>query len=928
MSGWCAFALLSDSGFIYAILILLIADFSTQLAVFIKCMPTRQTQNLNDIISQSAIDSTALMVTRILLLPLLFWLAKVVWHRQAKKAKEMLHGTDDLDDDGTPLEPRTSVRSGDLRTPLRPRRDSDASVRDVLSRKQEYVGMMKTAGHRRNVILGVAFVLYTAQAVYMGIKTVVFEHDIEIIEGCLGFGAMCCFLEYFLLLDALKVNTRDEGELILSLHPHPLFYDIGLECHGCDICHESMKKPHYDAHRCRTCDFDLCPRCYKNKDNPEFKGVGGLRNGEDGPLTTWMYCKRLIGFSIEFWPLLLMTAFALVSCQCLYVATPNVQGRILDAVNEYVKSADKHPPVPPTMDKFKDLILLFVIINVLLGFFSGLQALGIQLVMTRLRNAVRVRLFSSIMRMDIGFFDAMHTGQLQSRMNNDCTAMIDPLEILIEQMLANTILLFGGGVMAFHTSWKLAILAMTVVPPISYVYRLYARWGRKLNRSIWQAYGECSKVSNEALSNIRTVRAFAAEEHERDNFSHGIDVTGRLQNKNAFVGASVNAFRSYMNLSTSTLILWYGGSLVMMHMTGMTIGKLMTFQLYWNMINNSFLSLGNVFNELIRSSSAAERVLQMIDAVPEMDPDVGEHVETVVGHIVIEEVRFTYRTRPHKEVLGGVSLELHPKKVTALVGKSGGGKSTLVHLLLRYYDPTGGRILYDGKDLRTLCARDVRKSIGFVGQDTQLFAKSIRENLTYGLGDVPEEDIVYAAKLANAHEFIAEMEEGYETRCGEKGILLSGGQKQRLALARCFLRKPTVLLLDEATSALDAENEALVQEGIDKLLLKCESTVCLIAHRLSTVIKAFQIAVIHNGIVAEIGSHQNLVARKGIYAKLVGKQLARDENIIKETSTTPKSETRQQGCTEIDALFATMEKSDDSDVKNDTNDSGSNSSKR
>lgn len=347
------------------------------------------------------------------------------------------------------------------------------------------------------------------------------------------------------------------------------------------------------------------------------------------------------------------------------------------------------------------------------------------------------------------------------------------------------------------------------------------------------------------------------------------------------------------------------------HRSGdMTIGKLLTFQLYWNMINNSFLSLGNVFNELIRSSSAAERVFQVMDSTPDMDPDEGERVERITGHIVCENVRFVYRTRPTKEVLCGINLELVPQKVTALVGKSGGGKSTLVHLLLRYYDPSpGGRVLVDGKDLRSLCARDVRKHIGFVSQDTQLFAKSIRENLTYGLDEaVTDDDIRAATTLANAHEFIMEMDEGYETRCGEKGVLFSGGQKQRLALARCFLRKPTVLLLDEATSALDAENESLVQAGIDKLLETCQSTVCLIAHRLSTVMQAYQIAVIHKGVIAEIGSHQVLVDQKGIYAQLVSKQLARDENIIKENAVgTP---THGKGATEIDALFDTIENQD------------------
>lgn len=898
---WCVLSLLSDRGYVLVIILTLLFDCASQCAVWIldtpevaqPCRIWCALMDSNSWLQTSVIDSMALMVSRVAILPVLFWISYVLWQRRAREALRALHGDTELRQISNELRIPLTAASGDPEEGMGGERETATS--SIEMRKQEYVQWMKAAIKQRNGIMAFTFSIYTAQAVYMGVKTVAFLRQNSAIEGCIGVGAFCCFMEYFLLLDYLKLNTRDKGEIIPTLHPHPLFYDIGLECHGCDICHEGMKKPVYDAYRCRTCDFDLCPRCYKNKDNPEFKGVGGLQTGQ--ALSIKQYVARLLQFALPFWHLLAITLFCLCICQGLYVSIPNIQGRILDAVNSVARGTTD-------LDQFTHLIFVFIVVNLLLGVFSGLQTMGVQLVMTKLRNAVRVKLFNSILRMDIGFFDAMHTGQLQSRMNNDCNAMIDPLSILISQMLAQSFLLVGGLCMAFYTSWKLAILAMTIVPPISFAYRLYAKWGRKLNRSIWQAYGECSKVSNEALSNIRTVRAFAAESEETDNFGHGINVTIKLQKKNAFVSASVDCFRGYMNMCTSALILWYGGHLVMDPDPSMTIGNLMTFQLYWNMINNAFLSLGNVFNELIRSSSAAERVFQVMDSVPEMDPDEGEKVTSCKGYIVCENVHFTYRTRPSNEVLCGVNLELFPRKVTALVGKSGGGKSTLVHLLLRYYDPTKGRILVDGKDLRTLCARDIRKFIGFVSQDTQLFAKSVRENLTYGLHDVSDADIVEAATLANCHEFISELEEGYDTRCGEKGVQFSGGQKQRLALARCFLRKPTILLLDEATSALDAENESLVQTGIDTLLKRCDSTVCLIAHRLSTVMEAFQIAVIHKGTIAEIGSHGELVERKGIYAQLVSKQIARDANIIKEHSPRNKS---KDGETEIDALFDTIE---------------------
>lgn len=342
------------------------------------------------------------------------------------------------------------------------------------------------------------------------------------------------------------------------------------------------------------------------------------------------------------------------------------------------------------------------------------------------------------------------------------------------------------------------------------------------------------------------------------------------------------------------------------------MGELITFQLYFNMMNQSFIALGNVFNELIRASSAAERVLSLMDTAPEHDPDAGDALERehIRGHLVLHDVEFYYVTRPENMVLNKVCLEMLPGTVTALVGKSGGGKSTLVHLLMRFYEPTGGNISLDGRSMCDLSARSIRKSCGFVAQDTQLWATSIEENLVYGLGRMHTKEELYdAARLANAHEFIAEMDEGYETRVGEKGIMLSGGQKQRLAIARCFLRKPKLLFLDEATSALDAENEALVQNALDDLIKMGDCTIVLIAHRLSTVIDASQIAVVHKGKIVECGPHADLVGKEeGVYAKLVQRQIARDANTMIEEKVESgknkkKAERGKPKGTEIDDLF-------------------------
>lgn len=282
-----------------------------------------------------------------------------------------------------------------------------------------------------------------------------------------------------------------------------------------------------------------------------------------------------------------------------------------------------------------------------------------------------------------------------------------------------------------------------------------------------------------------------------------------------------------------------------------------------------------------------------MDSLPDIDINAGRHVSPadMTGCLQIETVSFAYQMRPNSKVLDGICLTIPAGTTCALVGPSGGGKSTLVNLLMRFYDPVEGRILLDGADIRDLCLKDVRRQMGVVQQNTELFGGTIEENITYGMapGSWTREDVIAAAKEACAHEFIKRFPEGYLTRVGERGVRISGGQKQRIAIARVFLRKPKVLLLDEATSALDAESEARVQEALDKLIssgTESKRTIILVAHRLSTVINADQIAVVNGGKVVELGKHEDLLARGGEYAKLVQRQIKKKtENLLSNAET-------------------------------------------
>jgi len=780
--------------------------------------------------------------------------------------------------------------------------------------QQSHALLMKKANFRRNLVMGVLFCLCVAMSIYGGLKCVNFHYSqsFVVLEAAMLFAIIICInLEYFMLQDLLKKLTEEKGELISHLHMHPLFFETGLKCHQCDVCSETTKAPHYVAYRCRTCDFDLCPRCYNMKDKPTARGHGLRAIRKDGEqITTWTFFKRIIGLAGEFWQTTAFSLTCLVCAQMLQIWAPNIQGHIFDSIIQYL-----HNPEGNGREEFTRAMVTYTVVNFLQGTVGGLKVLSLELVMRNLACSSRLKLFQSVIRMDISFFDAMHSGQLTSRLTNDASAMISPLSTLMNDLLANVILLLGGTVMAFRTSWKLSILAITVVPPITYCYRMYAAWGRRVNRSIYCAYGEANSTATDAIHNIRTVRGFSTEQHETQKYEESIGTALGHGVRNAKVGASVNAFSTYMNLGTAVLILWYGGGLVCdSGGKAMSVGSLLTFQLYWNMMNGAFISLGNVFNDLIRSSSAAERVFSIIDAKPDVDPDAGDPVDPdeVKGHLELLGVEFRYKTRAENLVLRKVDLSVSPGTTTALVGKSGGGKSTLVHLLMRFYEPTAGAIMLDGRDVATLSSKSLRKCCGFVAQDTQLFACSIEDNLAYGLGrPYTHEELVAACEAANAHDFIMEMDEQYQTRAGEKGVMLSGGQKQRLAIARSFLRKPRLLFLDEATSALDAENEALVQHALDTLIQQSGCTVVLIAHRLSTVINSHQIAVVHRGKIVERGSHDDLLREGGIYAQLVQRQVQRDaSSLMEEKGENGKNKVRTIPKTvqnEIDALIEEVE---------------------
>jgi len=329
------------------------------------------------------------------------------------------------------------------------------------------------------------------------------------------------------------------------------------------------------------------------------------------------------------------------------------------------------------------------------------------------------------------------------------------------------------------------------------------------------------------------------------------------------------------------------------------------------MINNAYQGLQNILTSFTTAAGAAERVFSLMDSLPLLDPNAGIDPQQLHGEIELKAVEFSYPLKA-KQVLFGIDLHIKPGQVVAFVGRSGAGKSTLINLLMRFYDPDQGQILFDGVDIREYAPKKLRAQIGVVQQNTDIFSGTVAANIAYGQDDWDMERLENAARMAHALEFIQELDEGFDTEVGERGTRLSGGQKQRIAIARMLYRDPTILLLDEATSSLDTESEAFVQKALDSLVWgegKKTRTVVLVAHRLSTVINADQIAVVDGGKVVECGNHDELVKLEGIYHKLVSRQIQKEANRLPEDSGVADN---------IDDLLDSLEGKDDSTDKDDT----------
>jgi ABC-type multidrug transport system fused ATPase/permease subunit len=585
--------------------------------------------------------------------------------------------------------------------------------------------------------------------------------------------------------------------------------------------------------------------------------------------------RRLLGYAAGVWPLLLMLEVCIVGSAVLDVARPWIIGfQLFDLVI-----------------RKQDLSRLPFVILLLTGSFVGQQIFDFgtdvlqELSNQRLINRLRCDLYAHTIALPVRFFDRGRTGDLLSRVTGDIETVENFLETLMQNIGSQFVTLAGTLTAMFAVSAELTLFLLPTVVALACSVLFFRKPVKVFSRLVRNLVGDMTSRAEEAIGGVRVVKAFCGESFELKRFAikSGDLLQGRVRLKK--LSAIYSSTVEFCVFTGTLIVVWFAPRWVVSG-RALTIGGLVAFFSYTTKLYGPVKALSKMNLSMQKILAAADRVFEVMDMPPESvngftrfpHPAVsgvlglaGASISTplrVSGDIRFENVSFGYE--PENQVLKNFSLHIKPGELVALVGCSGGGKTTIVNLLLRFYEPTSGRILIDGVPLHSIPLQNLRQQIGIVSQETFLFSGTSRDNIAYASPDATDVDIVQAARAAHAHDFLSESPDGYLTEVGERGVQLSGGQRQRIAIARAILRNPRIMIFDEATAHLDSESEQMIQEALEKIAEG--RTILVVAHRFSTIRRADKIVVIENGRMVEAGCHDELLARNGPYCRVYSLQ--------------------------------------------------------
>lgn len=569
--------------------------------------------------------------------------------------------------------------------------------------------------------------------------------------------------------------------------------------------------------------------------------------------------KRLLVYMVPYsWRFVAVLSLVVLSSYG-EMAIPRYTGRVADWImNEEGPDAFTEAITVMTLMTFASAVLEFVC------------DLMYNVTMSRIHTSVQEAVFQAVLKQEIAFFDATSTGELVSRITADTNDMSEALSEKLSLVMWYSARFGFLTFFMLSQSWKMSLLTCMGLPIIWVIPELIGHFRQAIAEKVQESLAKANQVATETFSSMKTVRSFANEDGETERYRQRLDDTYALNKKEATAYAASTWANSMTTLALKVCILYYGGTLVTRG--DVSSGDLVSFVLYELQFASAVEAVMQYYPEVKKAIGASKKIFEYLDRKPKIPAEGTLAPENLKGLVQFKNVKFSYsgRTEENDLVLKGVSLELKPGQITALVGLNRSGKSTCVKLLERFYQPQSGEILLDGKPLQNYKDQYLHDKISVVSQDCVLFARSVRENIKYGCEDASDEEMYRAAKLASAHDFIMELSKGYDTDAGEKGGQVSGGQRQRIAIARALIRRPKILILDNATSDLDTENEYQVNQALLRETTNC--SVLLISNNMSVVEKASHIIVLSDGTVKEAGSHDELLKNGGLYAELVRKQ--------------------------------------------------------